>query len=91
MVRVPFMIVASHTDVHFGSPCNLPQGRNAGRSPTNVCMGGYHDNWCENTWQLELQEVGDQRHSILFFFCTRLPLFDHRAPTQSVCVTDVIL
>ena len=67
MVCAPFTIVASHTDVRFGSSRNLPQERNAGQSPKNVCMGGYHDNWCENMWQLELQEVGDQRYSILFF------------------------
>ena len=90
MVCAPFMIVASHTEVLLAHHAIFPKERTQDEALRRSAWGAIMitgvktcGNWSYRKWEI--------RGTLSCFFCTRLPLFDHRAPTQSVCVTDVIL
>ena len=90
MVCAPFTIVASHTDILLAHHAIfLKEGmqdkalRMSAWGATMITGVKTCGSWSYRKWEI--------RGTLTDFFPTKLLLFDHRAPTQSGCITDVIL
>ena len=90
MVCAPFMTVASHTDVLLAHHTTFAKEGMQDEALRMSAWGAIMTTGVKTcgSWSYKQWEI---RGTLSYFFFTRLLLFEHRAPTQSVCVTDIIL
>ena len=89
MVCAPFMTVASHTDVLLAHHATFAKEGTKDEALRMSAWGAIMTTGVKTCGRV----TRSGRLEALYptFFSTRLLLFEHRAPTQSVCVTDIIL